>query len=281
MQTTMPVSVIIPAHNEQRVLDRCLRALTAGAEPGELELIVICNGCSDQTASVARRWPQITVLELEIASKPAALNAGDTVATRFPRFYVDADVELPVDALRATARALADGLALCASPAPHFELSGRPNMIRSYYQTWERLPYLRGQMVGTGVYALSRDGRARFGDFPNLTADDQFVMQQFSDHERMCIRSHCFTVHTPLRLRGLLQMRTRAYRGIRELRRLGLSRHAAPQGSGKALAVLACRREHLRDVASYFGISLTAKMIARLSRGRRWERDDTARLAAG
>ena len=37
-------SLILPAHNEAAVIGRTLRALTDGAEAGELEVIVVANG---------------------------------------------------------------------------------------------------------------------------------------------------------------------------------------------------------------------------------------------
>ena len=74
------ISIIVPAHNEARVIGRCHESMTTGAEPGELEILVVCNGCSDDTASVARRHgPYVQVLESEIASKNAALNLGNQV----------------------------------------------------------------------------------------------------------------------------------------------------------------------------------------------------------
>ena len=124
-QTPRPVSVIIPAHNEARVIDRCLRSMHRGSVTGELEIIVVCNGCSDETAAVAgRSVPGVRVVDLEHASKSAALNAGDAIATRFPRFYVDADVEVAIEAIRATAAELSAARALCAAPRPKFELAG-------------------------------------------------------------------------------------------------------------------------------------------------------------
>src|SRR5262245_50140774 len=36
----MPVSVVIPAHDEEAVLGRCLDALLGGAAPGELDVVV-------------------------------------------------------------------------------------------------------------------------------------------------------------------------------------------------------------------------------------------------
>jgi hypothetical protein len=280
-RSVVPVSVIIPANDEEYVIGRCLKALTAGAEPGELEIVVVCNGCSDQTAAAARgAGVDATILELPVASKSGALNAGDAAASRYPRFYVDADVELSITAIRAVARTLATGSFLCVAPAPRFELAGRPWIVRQFYDTWQRLPYLNDEVVGTGVYALSEAGRARFASFPELTADDQFVLQQFRRDERLTLRSHYFSVHPPTRLAGLVQIRTRAYRGNAELAKSGLARHAPAGGAGRSLATLVRRPRNLARVGTYVGINLAAKLRARLSRGKRWERDRTARVAA-
>ena len=197
----LPVSVVIPAHNEESVIERCLGTLTAGAAPGELDVVVVCNGCKDRTAAIARGVAGVRVVELDVASKAAALNAGDDHATHFPRIYLDADIELSLSALRAT-DAKPHREVLCAAPTPVFEVEGRPMLIREYYRVWGELPYLTEAMVGTGVYALSEAGRARFGRFPPITADDQFVLQQFDRTERRAIADHHFVVHTPTTIRG-------------------------------------------------------------------------------
>src|SRR5579863_9072886 len=104
------ISIIIPAHNEASVIARTLQAITAGAEAGELEVIVVCNGCNDGTADTARRFgPLVRVIETNIASKTHALNLGDESAQGFPRIYADADVVIGIDAIRALAYRLAQG----------------------------------------------------------------------------------------------------------------------------------------------------------------------------
>lgn len=50
------VSVIIPAHNEERYVARCIRSVRKAAKryPGETEIIVVCNRCTDRTAQIAQ-----------------------------------------------------------------------------------------------------------------------------------------------------------------------------------------------------------------------------------
>ena len=197
-QPVVPVSIVIAAHNEEFVITRCLDALTEGTQPGEFEVIVVCNGCSDATAELAARaCPDAKILDLLVASKVAALNAGDEVATRFPRLYIDADVEVPSAAIRAAARELAAGTYLCVGPALQFEVEGRPWVVRKFYEVWQQLPYLQDEVVGNGAYGMSAEGRARFGAFPEIIADDQFVLQQFTGAERHALRDHPALVHTP------------------------------------------------------------------------------------
>jgi glycosyltransferase involved in cell wall biosynthesis len=277
----LPVSVVIPAHDEAAVIQRCLDTLLADARAGEVEVVVVCNGCRDDTAARARAAsPDATVIELPVASKSAALNAGDSCAGRFPRIYLDADVELSTDALRATAGALTEPGTLCAAPVPHFELRGRPGVVRRYDEVWQQMPYVTDDMVGTGVYGLSAAGRARFGTFPALTADDQFVLQHFERGERRAVAEAQFTVHTPMTLRGLLAIRRRAYRGTTELDRANVTQHSAAGGAGRRLSALARDPRNALNVACYVLVSVYAKIAARLARDTQWERDSTSRSSA-
>lgn len=213
-------SVVIPAHDEELQIGRCLAALTQGAPDDALEIFVVCNGCSDQTAEVARSLGhRVHVLETPIASKSEALRIGDRAATLFPRFYVDADVLLPFESVRRVVDALRKGSALAAAPRLQVDLTGRSWLVRAYYEIWLMLPYHTDSMIGSGVYCLSERGRERFDEFPDLISDDGFVRLLFAPHERIAVESADFVISPPKTLRGIISVKTRSQKGAIQLRK--------------------------------------------------------------
>ena len=80
------ISVIIPARNESLVIARTLKAITAGADPDQIDVVVVCNGCTDGTAAIARGFgAPVRVIESDVGGKTNALNLGDQAASTFPR----------------------------------------------------------------------------------------------------------------------------------------------------------------------------------------------------
>ena len=49
------ISVIIPAHNEEKYIARCIRSIKKSASlfKGNVEIIVVCNRCTDRTGEIA------------------------------------------------------------------------------------------------------------------------------------------------------------------------------------------------------------------------------------
>jgi glycosyltransferase involved in cell wall biosynthesis len=270
-------SVIIPAHDEEAVIERCLTALLRDAEPEEFEVIVATNGCSDRTAEIARAVaPDCTVLELSAASKIAALNAGDDAASCFPRAYLDADVELDTASLRRVIEAMKPGTVLCAAPEMRLDLEGRPWFVRRFFRAFGALPYLSDALVGNGLYVLSERGRSRFDRFPSITADDLFIRNLFVGDERAAVRGSQFVVHPPKTLAGLLAIRERTYRGNAEYRSQGYLSAAGRTDDPRRLIAVG-RRQPL-DVAVFLAVNIAAKARLRMRRTPvRWERDDSAR----
>lgn len=191
MNRPAPLSVIIPACNEAGYIDACLRALLA-AEPTDFEVIVVANGCTDDTAARARRHQpafgasgtDLRVLELPALGKPGALNAGDAAARHGARVYLDADVTPGPALLRQLAEALGGDAPRYASGRPEVLLP-RSAISRAYARFWVRLPFVAQGVPGFGLFAVNAAGRARWGAFPPIISDDTFVRLHFAPAERI------------------------------------------------------------------------------------------------
>jgi len=280
------ISIIVPAHNEESTIERCLSALVNGAAPDELEVIVACNGCTDRTAEIARGFGlPVRVIEIEQASKTAALNAADALAIGFPRFYVDADVVLDLRSIRAMAEVLDRGDALLAAPTLRMDLSKTTWPVRAYYRVWTSLPYNQ-VMVGTGAYALSRAGRARFDRFPNVIADDGFVRFRFSPAERVRVDRALSWVDPPRSLSGLIKIKTRSRLGLYQLRQmLAGGPITDARSAGGLMRTLVARPDLWPYMLVYLVINLLSRVRARrllASVGTTaWERDDSRQVHTG
>lgn len=85
------VSVIVPAYNEGVVLADCLGSILKSGYP-RLELIVVNDGSTDDTAEVMERYSDRAVtITKENGGKGSALNAGIERASGEILFFVDAD----------------------------------------------------------------------------------------------------------------------------------------------------------------------------------------------
>jgi glycosyltransferase involved in cell wall biosynthesis len=277
------ISVIIPAHNESSVIARTLKAMTDGAEPRELEIIVVCNGCTDDTADVARNFrPRVRVIETSIARKTHALNLGEDAAQGFPRIYADADVILPIDAIRQLAARLNRGDVLAVAPTPVFDLGACSWPVHACYEIRSLLPSSREGIGGSGVYALSEAGRGRFKEFPKLTADDGFVRIHFRPEERETLRAVHSTVFPPRTIRDLIATKTRAHYGSYELASLFPKLWANRGESNNNSLIRLFKSPFLWPrLAVYCAVTVIAKSRARRriqSSTMNWERDDTSRV---
>lgn len=280
------ISIVIPAHNEGRVIERCLSSILKDAGPTELEIAVVCNGCTDDTAERVRRIndPRVTVVETPVGSKVHALNLGDKSVSSFPRFYVDADVELTIAAIRDVAALLIDGqTTVVAAPRAIVHTSDRPWFVRSFYRIWTRMPYFSENMIGSGVYAFSRHGRARFDEFPNVAGDDEYVRLIATPDERKATQNTTFTIHPPRTLDGLLKIMARARAARHELQMKFPALQAnGNTGANRTFRVLATTPSMWADAPIYVGITLLAMRRAKIKIRQKakqvWERDDTSRV---
>jgi len=225
------ITVIMPAFNEEVGIGTVLRTMTESPDFGpDVEIIVAANGCTDDTAAVARSFG-VRVLEVARPSKIAALNAADAVATGDVRIYLDADMPVPVTLVRALAEAVAEPGVEAAVPRPVIDATASTWPVRAYYAINARLPVFRSRLFGRGVIALSAHARARFNEFPDIIADDMFLDAIARADEKREI-DQTVRVLAPSRTGDLIRRVARARAGNAEFWQFVCN---APVGSGLVL----------------------------------------------
>ena len=279
-------TVIIPAHNEGQVIRRLLKQLINDADPGEMDIIVVANGCVDDTAEVAASFgPAVRVLTLPTASKYAALTAGDRAAAGFPRIYVDADVEVRTADVRALVAALRQPGVLAAAPPRELVIAGRPWWVRWYYDVWTQLPGVQHGLWGRGVIAVNEAGHRRLADLPPVQGDDLAMSLMFEPHETVLVPGTRVIMHPPLTFVGLLSRRARCVTGVVQIEHTpGFDTSADRTRISDLIDIIRRRPGMLLPVGYFLSMAVFARLRASpfLVRGdyQTWLRDESSRTHA-
>ncbi|MCW2739263.1 glycosyltransferase [Nocardioides sp.] len=275
-------SVIIPAHNEAATIGRNLRALREGTRGDDLDVVVVCNGCTDQTAEVARLAdPLARVIEIQQPSKAEAVRVGNTATDVFPRVHLDADIELHGSAVMQLLEPITRDHVLATAPRRDVPRAGCSRWVRWYYDVWESLPQVESGLFGRGVVVLSEQAQARVTALPRMMSDDLGMSDSFGTDERRVVADAVAVVHPPRTVRDLVRRRIRVATGNAQAARLGVRRPAS-RTSVRTLLGLAVSRPGLAlrlpvFVAVHLAAQAGARRALRSGDFTTWQRDESSR----
>ncbi len=277
------ISILIPAHNEEKVIAKLLDSLISGVKLNIFQIVVVCNACEDATASVVKGYNGVTCLETNIRGKANALNLGDKKAKYFPRFYVDADIVIDTNSILKLRDYLENNDYLAVSPMPSINCENSSWPVRWFYDVWMNLPYLRQGIVGAGVYALSKKGREMFVDFPDIINDDGYVRALIEPGRRTSLESSVSHVNAPRDVRSLILIKTRSRMGNKQLRvQFPRLNYNAPKTYFSGFFNL-LRSPHLyHKIPLYFGLNLyirykVSRILHKTGYSKEWQRDESTR----
>jgi glycosyltransferase involved in cell wall biosynthesis len=273
------LTVIIPANNEEGHIGPCLDAVLASDWPPSVavgvRIIVAVNASTDATvaeararadAAAARGW-SLQVLDIAQPGKLNALNVAEAELDAGNRVYLDADVLVDPDLLVQIQSALDVAPARYATGTVDIQMP-RSWASRAYRRIYRKVPYNTSTVAGYGLFAVNPAGRARWGTFPDIIADDQFVRLQFDPDER---------VRVPARYRWwlvegfwtLVRVRGRQDRGNAEIAALWPEKLAREDKAPTDAGWMA--RAALGDPVGFF-IYATVIALARYRRSGGWTR---------
>jgi len=280
------LTVIIPAHDEEAVIGRCLDRVLDGLPPGRAAVLVVANGTTDATLPVAveagaRHGVHVRTVDLPAPSKIEAVREGLRQAPG-DVVVLDADIELTPAGLLALAAALDRDEPVIAAPTLRVDTARSSWPVRRYYRAWTALPYVTSSMVGSGVFALNAAARERLGELPDVTNDDGWVRRSFAPDQRVVVPEP-FTAHAARTVSALVSRRARIVNGNRALDESLGERDAGGNGIGDLLRQVHARRVGPLDALVFLGVTAAARVTAARRRARRetgWYADTTSRVVA-
>src|SRR3954468_12931307 len=280
---TRGFSVIIAAHNEGAVIEATLRSVLDNRLDRPVQVIVVANGWSDDTAEKARKFSQdVEVIETPVGNKISAINLGDRAAKYFPRAFLDADCQLSENLLQNGADEFEDPDVRIVAPGVQYVYQGHNPFLAGYYHLWRSLPYVKRNTMARGFYAIDQRLRERYVEFPSLIADDKFIRNLTKPAERR-VADDCYTtVYLPSNFHDLLKVKTRWTFGNLELaeRRPDLNVNDQGEHDG-ALKFVMGRRWLWVHVPTFLFVWWYARRAARKKLAEKragWERDESTRV---
>ncbi|MGA5700466.1 bifunctional polysaccharide deacetylase/glycosyltransferase family 2 protein [Peterkaempfera bronchialis] len=143
---TEPVTVLVPAYNEQECIANTVRSLAESDHP--IEVIVIDDGSSDDTADIveALALPWVRVIRQANAGKAAALNTGLAHASHDLVVMMDGDTVFEPSTVRELVQPFGDpGVGAVAGNA---KVGNRDTLIGA----WQHIEYVMGFNLDRRMY---------------------------------------------------------------------------------------------------------------------------------
>jgi hypothetical protein len=150
------------------------------------------------------------------------MNYGEACLAREPnspgaRVFMDADVELKGEEMNHLLAALERPDALAAEPLSKYETSHSSLGVRAFYTVWTALHGGQRGDLGGGICGLSAAGRARFGEFPDIIADDGYLRAHFAADEILTVTEACSIVYAAQSYSDHIRVSSRVRAGVFEL----------------------------------------------------------------
>jgi biofilm PGA synthesis N-glycosyltransferase PgaC len=175
------VTVVIAAHNEENNIAGRLENILGSDYPSDkLNVVVACDGCTDQTAALASQYERVQVLEIfPHRGKAVALNEAVRRATGEVIVFTDARQRFARDAIRQLVAGLRHkGVGALGGDLILVDFAGAPRAMGAYWRYEKRLRGLEARVdspiqCSGAIYAIYR---RLFVPMPEgLVLDDMWV----------------------------------------------------------------------------------------------------------
>lgn len=275
------VTVIIPAYNEESSIRKTLKPYCVSSVLEKINILVVCNGCKDNTALIVRNeFPQISLIELCEGSKVKAINRGLDEFKQGTVIIQDADIEMSTESIENLIYALLKEDFILASPTPKLHWEDSSILVKLFHQFLEATPEYKRGMVSSGVYCISEAGRKELGKLPeNCIADDGYVKARLANRGFLKVDNAITNVFLPLNIKDLIKIKTRSRLGNMLLKKIGLN-PSTGKNNLRSLIKIALKEWKLIQFSVYLSVNVISRVRAKKQFNTNsliWERDESSR----
>ncbi|MFG2480676.1 glycosyltransferase [Streptomyces fagopyri] len=143
---TAPVTVVVPAYNEQECITNTVLSLTRSDHP--IEVIVVDDGSTDDTAAIVEELnlPMVRLIRQPNSGKPAALNTGVAAASHYLIVMMDGDTVFEPATVRELVQPF--GTPGVGAVAGNAKVGNRDTLIGA----WQHIEYVMGFNLDRRMY---------------------------------------------------------------------------------------------------------------------------------
>lgn len=175
MKENFLFSVIVPAHNEEQYIGKCLQAIRTAeeqTESGSVQIIAVANRCTDKTAEIAAQYGA-EVIENQDKCIASIRNAGAKAAAGEILVTVDADTCIAPETFTEIRTLLESGRYIGGGAVPTFDRASLGIAVSTFYVLLQMLPEIircRGMLSGAVFWCRKSDFDAVGGFDPSLVS---------------------------------------------------------------------------------------------------------------
>jgi glycosyltransferase involved in cell wall biosynthesis len=164
----MKISIVIPAHNEEKYISRCLSSIEKYKDE-IFEIIVINNASIDSTTKIVEGFPFVRLVYEPQKGLPHARNKGLSEAQGEIIAFIDADTEMPKGWVKKLIKEFEKNKNLISISGPYvyYDVSiFQKGLVWTYWLTlaWP-LYFVTGYMILIGNFAAKKDALIKIGGF--------------------------------------------------------------------------------------------------------------------
>ncbi|MCE9541135.1 glycosyltransferase family 2 protein [Candidatus Kaiserbacteria bacterium] len=201
----MDITLIIPAHNEEKHIGGCIESAQKHAAGKFKEILVIDNASDDRTAEIAASYAGVRVVRESHKGLTHARQAGYEAATTEYIAYIDADCRMPdlwFSVAEKHFEKYPDTVAL-TGPVQYFD---GPMYLRALVEfvEWIALPvayWVAGYLIIGGNFIIRRDAVAAVGGFDksiSFYGEDADIARRVAKVGPVYLRMH-MVIYTSMR----------------------------------------------------------------------------------